>query len=85
MGCGCAFFDYDNDGWMTFSCSPFTLWQSRRNASNRLYKQSRRHVSDVTARSACLDRYWYGICRLRFNNDGFEDLFPTATRATSVS
>ncbi len=53
MGCGCAFFDYDDDGWMDI----LVLTGSRygdpaADASNRLYKNNRDGTfTDVTARS----------------------------------
>ena len=52
IGCGCAFFDYDNDGWMDM----FVLSGTRREgdppgATNRLYKNNRDGTfTDVTAK-----------------------------------
>src|SRR5436309_2826566 len=44
-GCGCAFIDYDNDGWMDiFLLSGTHLEGAPSGASNRLYKNKR----DVT-------------------------------------
>ena len=80
MGCGCAFFDYDNDGWMDI----LVLTGSRYgdpagDASNRLYKNNRDGTfTDVTARSGLFRLgYWYGVAVGDYNNDGFEDLFLT--------
>src|SRR4051812_49705893 len=53
IGCGCAFFDYDNDGWM----DAFILSGTRRDgdppgAISRLYKNNRDGTfTDVTARA----------------------------------
>src|SRR5437870_2949441 len=42
MGCGCAFIDYDNDGWMDiFLLSGTRLDGAPANAGNRLYKNNR--------------------------------------------
>jgi hypothetical protein len=80
MGCGCAFFDYDNDGWLDilvltgarFGDPPDT-------ASNRLYKNNRDGTfTDVTQKSGVFRTgYWYGVTVGDYNNDGFEDLFIT--------
>ena len=44
MGCGCAFIDYDNDGWMDiFLLSGTRLEETPAGASSRLYK-NRRHI-----------------------------------------
>jgi len=80
MGCGLAFFDYDNDGWLDI----LVLTGSRfgdppREASARLYRNNRDGTfSDVT-QAAGLFRagYQYGVTVGDYNNDGFEDLFLT--------
>ncbi len=80
MGCGCAFFDYDNDGWMDI----FVLCGTRfpgapAGATNRLYKNNRDgSFSDVTAKAGLLRTGWpSGVCVGDYDNDGFEDLFIT--------
>ena len=41
-GCGCAFIDYDNDGWMDlFVLSGTRLGGAPEGSSNRLYKNNR--------------------------------------------
>src|SRR5207253_11355885 len=41
-GCGCAFIDYDNDGWMDiFIVCGTRLEGARKDATNRLYKKNR--------------------------------------------
>jgi hypothetical protein len=49
-GCGCAFFDYDNDGWIDiFLLSGTRLSGAPPGASNRLYKNNRDGTfTDVT-------------------------------------
>jgi enediyne biosynthesis protein E4 len=80
MGCGCAFFDYDNDGWLDI----LVLTASRSgdpppDASNRLYKNNRDGTfSDQTERAGLFRTgYWYGVTIGDYNNDGFEDVFIT--------
>ncbi len=80
VGCGCAFLDYDNDGWMDI----FVLTGTRMNGApggttNRLYRNNRDGTfSDVTDKAGLHDVGWAsGVCVGDYNNDGFEDLFCT--------
>ncbi|MFZ3380322.1 MAG: VCBS repeat-containing protein, partial [Candidatus Acidiferrales bacterium] len=80
MGGGCAFFDYDNDGWMDiFILGGRRLESVPPGASNRLYKNNRDGTfSDVTEKAGLLDASWaVGVCVGDYNNDGLEDLFVT--------
>jgi hypothetical protein len=80
MGGGCAFFDYDNDGWMDiFILGGRTLEGVPPDASNRLYKNNRDGTfKDVTKEAGLWDAGWaVGVCVGDYNNDGFEDLFLT--------
>jgi enediyne biosynthesis protein E4 len=78
MGCGCAFFDYDNDGWLdVFILSGTRLEHAPQDATNRLYKNNRDGTfSDVTEKAGLLRTGWpCGVCVGDYDNDGFEDLF----------
>jgi enediyne biosynthesis protein E4 len=80
VGGGCAFFDYDNDGWMDiFILSGTRLEGPPPNATNRLYKNNRDGTfTDVTDKAGLRDVGWAnGVCVGDYNNDGHEDLFCT--------
>jgi hypothetical protein len=80
MGCGCAFLDYDNDGWLDIFVLSATRFDSAPSgATNRLYKNNRDGTfSDVTAKAGLLRTGWpCGVCAGDYDNDGFDDLFIT--------
>ena len=80
IGCGCAFFDYDNDGWLDiFLLSGTRLAGAPEETTNRLFKNNRDGTfTDVTKQSGLLKSGWAcGVCVGDYNNDGFEDLFIT--------
>jgi len=79
-GCGCAFLDYDNDGWMDiFILSGTRLDETPAGATNRLYKNNRDgSFTDVTEKAGLHDVGWASaVCVGDYNNDGYEDLFCT--------
>ncbi len=80
MGAGCAFIDYDSDGWMDiFLLTGRHLDAVPAGASNRLYKNNRDGTfTDVTEKAGLSDAGWaMGVCVGDYNNDGFDDLFVT--------
>jgi enediyne biosynthesis protein E4 len=80
VGCGVAFFDYDNDGWLDiFVLSGTRLDGPPPGAGNRLYKNNRDGTfTDVTKRAGLERVGWASAVTVGdYNNDGNEDMFLT--------
>src|SRR5438132_7045871 len=80
VGCGVAFFDYDNDGWLDLLVLSGTrLEGAPPGTTNRLYKNNRDGTfTDVTAKAGLTRLGWASAVTVGdYDNDGFEDLFLT--------
>jgi enediyne biosynthesis protein E4 len=81
-GCGVAFYDYDNDGWLDICL--VNGWRlegflAGHEPASHLFKNNRDGTfTDVTAKAGLSHSGWgQGVCIGDYDNDGFEDLFVT--------
>jgi enediyne biosynthesis protein E4 len=80
-GCGVAFIDYDDDGWLDIffvNGSRFeTTFAKGAEPTSRLYKNNRDGTfTDVTLKAGLARAGWgQGVCAGDYNNDGHVDLF----------
>jgi len=80
VGCGAAFIDYDNDGWMDlFVLGGTRLEEAPPGASNRLYRNNRDGTFiDVTEKAGLRFNGWASAVTVAdYNNDGFDDIYVT--------
>ncbi len=80
VGCGAAFFDYDNDGWLDiFLLNGTRVEGAPPGTTNRLYKNNRDGTfTDVTGKAGLERTGWASAVAVGdYNNDGYEDLFVT--------
>ena len=81
VGCGVAFLDYDNDGWLDlFVLSGTRLEGAPPGASNRLYRNNRDGTfTDVTEKAGLTRVGWASAVTVGdYDNDGYDDLFITS-------
>lgn len=82
MGPGCAFLDYDRDGWLDILLINGMDWSGHRRASStmQLLRNNRDGTFTDVTRAAGLDleMYGLGVAVGDFDNDGFPDLYVTA-------
>lgn len=81
MGAGCAFLDYDGDGWQDILLVNGTDWPGhrRRRTTMRLYRNNRNGTFTDVTRAAGLETEMYGmgVAVADYNNDGFADILVT--------
>ncbi len=79
-GCGVAWFDYDNDGWLDLffvNGTRLNGFPKGQEPTTKLYKNNRNgSFTDVTKQAGLARSGWgQSVCIGDYDNDGFEDLF----------
>ncbi len=82
IGPGCAFLDYDNDGWMDIylvNSGPCDFYTPAKPLSNALYRNNRDGTfTNVTGKAGVPgNAYGMGAAVGDYNGDGFPDLYVT--------
>ena len=83
VGAGCAFLDYDNDGWLDIylvNSGPCDFYQPAQPLRNALYKNNRDGTFTDVTRAAGVEGGTFGMGAAvgDYDNDGFPDLFLSA-------
>lgn len=81
LGSGCAFLDYDADGWQDILLVNSMDWagHKRQRTTLKLYRNNRNGTFTDVTKAAGLDweMYGMGVAVGDYNNDGFPDVFIT--------
>jgi len=81
LGAGCAFLDYDRDGWQDILFINGMDWpghKTRRSTMRLYHNNGNGTFTDVTARAGLdIELYGMGVAVGDYNNDGFPDILVT--------
>jgi len=81
LGSGCAFLDYDRDGWQDILLINGSDWPGHKKSHTalKLYRNNRNGTfTDVTSRAGLdVELYGMGVAVGDYNNDGFPDILIT--------
>ncbi len=83
LGPGCAFLDYDGDGWMDIflvNSGPSDFYTPKNPIRSALYRNNRNGTfTDVTEKAGvAANTFGMGVAAGDYDNDGYPDLFVTA-------
>jgi enediyne biosynthesis protein E4 len=88
LGSGCAFLDYDNDGWQDILLINSTHWPGQAGAKSypALYHNNQNgSFTDVTKEAGLLvEMYGLGCAVADYDNDGFDDIYVTCLGANHL-
>ena len=81
LGSGCAFLDYDNDGWQDILLINSTKWPGQAGSKSypALYHNNQNGTfTDVTKEAGLVvEMYGLGCAVADYDNDGFDDIYVT--------
>src|SRR5437667_9480392 len=83
VGAGCAFFDYDNDGWMDIylvNSGPSDFYTTKTPLKNALYRNNHDGTfTDVTDKAGVAGgTFGMGVAAGDYDGDGWDDLYVTS-------
>jgi tetratricopeptide (TPR) repeat protein len=84
---GCAWADYDNDGWVDLYCANYENWEKHTYYPDRLYQNHRGVFKDITKPAGIIppfgeDLAGRGVNWGDFDDDGYEDCYVANYRLT---